>query len=106
MSNTPFTQKPSSVAAEIPEISAEAHRTTPDVRKVLGAYAEREVQRIRWSAVIAGLFLALGAQILLGLLGIAVGLTPLDIDTQSPFVGFGIGAGIWTAFVALTSLFV
>jgi hypothetical protein len=78
----------------------------PGVRKLLEAYAEREVQRIRWSAVIAGLFLAMGSEILLGSLGMAVGLTGGAPDTPGPLSRFGSSAGVWTVFSCLFSTFI
>ena len=76
------------------------------VRKVLEAHAAREVQKVRWGAVIAGLFLAISTQIVLGLLGIAIGLSSVDMRVPNPLSGFGESAGAWTVGSALVSLFV
>ena len=76
------------------------------VRKVLDAFEERDVQRIRWSAVIAGLFIAVGTQVLLGLLGAAIGLTAIDASDARPLAGLGLGAGIYMAVASLVALFV
>lgn len=83
-----------------------AHLHRPDVRKMLEAYAEREVQRIRWGAVMAGLFLALGSHILLGCLGNAFGFTTGASSSQGPLRYFGGNAGLWTMFTALSSTFI
>jgi hypothetical protein len=106
MSHIPLTPQPSPAAESVPEDSYHEQPSTTGVRKVLEAYAEREVQKVRWSAVIAGLFLAVGTQILLGLLGAAVGLTAMDARAPNPMASFGPSAGVWTAVVALFSLFV
>jgi hypothetical protein len=86
--------------------SEEAHLRVPDVRKMLEAYAEREVQRVRWSAVMAGLFLSLGSHILLGCLGSALGLTARASSSQGPLSNFGSSACLWTVFVSLFSTFI
>src|SRR5262245_33254065 len=109
MSNAP--QMPPPVS---PESTAAAPPTEPidyervpetGVRKVL-APELREVPRIRWGAVIAGLFFAIGTQLLLALLGVAVGLTAIEPGSATPFQGLGLGAGVWMAISSLISLFV
>src|SRR6185503_10315988 len=106
MSHETFTSQSSSAVPSPPLSGVEDQLSTTGVRKVLAAFAERDVQRIRWSAVIAGLFLAIGTQILLGLLGISIGLTTVDPRAPNPLSGLGAGAGIWTAIASLISLFV
>jgi hypothetical protein len=76
------------------------------VRKMLDAFEERDLSRIRWSSVLAGLFLALGALTLLGLLGVAVGLSVLDLRAANPLARLSVGLGIWMGFSALIALFV
>jgi len=60
--------------------------------------------RINWGAVIAGLVIALGLQLVLGLAGAATGLAVYDVgDSGRPF---GIGAAIWALLTPLIALFV
>jgi hypothetical protein len=60
--------------------------------------------RVRWGPIIAGLFCALSALTLLGVLGLAVGFTAYDAEDR--LRNFGIGAGIWAAASALIAFFV
>lgn len=58
--------------------------------------------RVRWGAVIAGLFAALSTLAVLSVLGAAIGLSAYDAgDNARPF---NIGAGIWGALSMLISL--
>lgn len=74
-------------------------------------YVERDmvrvvtpVDRVRWSAVFAGLFTTISTFILLSVLGIAIGATAFTPgDTLS---GFGTSAGIWSAVSALIAFFI
>jgi hypothetical protein len=52
------------------------------------------VDRIRWGAVLAGLFASLTTLVVLGVLGLALGLT--SYDAGDPLSSFGLGAGIWS----------
>lgn len=60
--------------------------------------------RVRWGAVFAGLLIAMVTQILLGLLGLAVGLTAFTPGEADP--GLGIGSSIWLVISTLISVFV
>jgi hypothetical protein len=108
MSNAPYEPpKPIPAAAPASERLDYSELPPTGVRKIPTVdYEERPVQRFRWGAVIAGLFLAIASQILLGMLGIAVGLTAVNPASASPLSGVGLGAGIWTVIAALISLFV
>src|SRR5687768_4385628 len=55
--------------------------------------------RVRWPAVIAGLFAALSTLALLGVLGTAIGLSAYDAGDRAR--NFGIGAGVWGILSAL-----
>lgn len=55
---------------------------------------------VRWAAVLAGLFTALTAVIVLTVLGIAIGLTSLDAANPR---SFGIGAGVYGAISAIVA---
>ncbi len=59
--------------------------------------------RVRWGAVLAGLFAALSTMALLSVLGLAIGFSSVDAGDQVS--DFGIGAGIWGAIVALAAFF-
>ncbi|HMQ54228.1 MAG TPA: hypothetical protein PKE64_11905 [Anaerolineae bacterium] len=62
------------------------------------------IDRIRWGSVIAGLFTALSALVVLNILGLAIGLSSYDIgDTMS---NFGLGAGIWGAISTLIAFMI
>ncbi len=63
-------------------------------------------QRVRWGAVFAGLIVAIVTQFLLGVLGLAVGLTALEPREGAPGAGFGWGAAIWASVSLLISLFI
>jgi len=76
------------------------------VRKMLDAFEERDLQRVRWSSVLAGLFLALGTLVLLGLLGFATGVSVLDTGGRASLERLGTGMGLWMAFASLVALFV
>jgi hypothetical protein len=62
--------------------------------------------RLSWGAIFAGLVVAVVVQVLLSLLGLAIGFGALDFRTGQPFQDIGIGAGIWAVATALISLFV
>jgi len=53
------------------------------------------MDRVRWSAVLAGLVTALSTLVLLSVLGLAIGLT--TFETGDELSNFGIGAGVWGA---------
>jgi hypothetical protein len=105
MSNVTNTPQPSAAASQVSPVDPE-HLTLTGVRKVLEAYAEREVQRVRWSAVIAGLFLAAGTKILLILMGNAVGLTTAAVSAPAPLAGITVSGGVWTTLSVLVGFFV
>lgn len=75
-----------------------AGRPVADV-DVTAAVAVTPTDRVRWASVIAGLFAAMTALIVLTVLGIAVGLTAYDPGDRAS--GFGLGAGVWAAISAL-----
>ncbi len=63
-------------------------------------------QRVSWAAVLAGVTVALVTQLLLGVLGIAIGASTIDpLREADPAAGLGTGAGIWFALTGLISLF-
>src|SRR5882757_9114992 len=68
-----------------------------------GPVAEQHVH-ISWRAVIAGVVIALAVDVLLSLLGFAVGLTAFA-PTAGATKGVGIGLGIWLILTAIASVF-
>lgn len=65
------------------------------------------IKRISWSAVFAGVLVAIVTQMLLTLLGIGIGLGTIDpVEEQNPAEGLGIGSAIWYIVSSLLSLFV
>jgi len=75
------------------------------VRKVIDAFQERDRQWVRWGAVAAGFVVAVGLQLLLTLLAVALGVTAgprLGIDAEN----LTIGAGIWFVVQSLITMFV
>ncbi len=62
--------------------------------------------RVSWAAVLAGVTVALVSQLLLGVLGIAIGASAIDpLHEADPTRGLGTGAGIWFVLSGLISLF-
>jgi hypothetical protein len=93
-------------------LGPEPHADIPPtgVRRVLGAYEERSLQRVRWGAVLAGLVLAIAAQALLGLLGLAIALSASKPELGgfgdgSPLARLGSGFGVWLGIASLLGLF-
>jgi hypothetical protein len=63
------------------------------------------MRRMSWGAVIAGVVAVLSVQILLTVLGLAVGATALD-PGQDSAKSIGIGAGIWIGISGLIALLI
>jgi hypothetical protein len=62
--------------------------------------------RVRWSAVSAGWAVGLATQLVLTLLGLAIGAWSIDLQDAEPVGGVPIGTGIWTGISMLVSAFV
>ncbi len=63
------------------------------------------VKRISWSAVFAGVLIAVVSQLLLSLLGLGIGLGTIDpMEEQNPTAGLGTGTAIWYVVSSLLSL--
>lgn len=105
MEGAPYIPKSGS---ELRDESPLDYETLPPtgVRKVLNAFEERDLSRIRWSAVVAGLFLAVATQLVLGLLGVAIGLSAAAEGVTPPLEAIGVGTGVYMAVASLVSLFV
>lgn len=64
------------------------------------------LSRVSWGAIFAGVIVTLVIQLLLGILGIAIGASTIDpLREQNPTGGLGTGAGIWFIITGLVSLF-
>ena len=61
-------------------------------------------QRFSWSSTLAGLVAALAVMLVLSVLGLAIGLSTVDRNSQAS--NYGIGAGIWGGASALIAFFV
>jgi hypothetical protein len=61
--------------------------------------------RIRWSAVFAGFVVGVSVQIVLTLLGLAIGAWSIDLHESQPAEGIPLGTGIWTGLSMLISAF-
>lgn len=87
--------------------SIPSERTT--VRTAATTYPayDRPFARISWGAIFAGAIIALATQIVLSLIGMAIGLATLSPATgDSPSgTALGTGAGIWIVISSLVSLF-
>jgi len=64
-------------------------------------------RRVSWGAVFAGLVIGLAIQLLLSLLGVAVGASTIDPGQgDTPGKGIAIGAGIWFLISGLVSAYI
>lgn len=62
--------------------------------------------RVRWSAVLAGWAVGLATQLVLTLLGLAIGAWSIDLHDAEPAGGVPLGTGIWTGVSMLISAFI
>lgn len=66
-----------------------------------------QTTRVSWGGVWSGVLVAVGVLLLLGVLGLAVGTSAVDVGANgSGARGLGVGAGVWTALTLLIALFV
>lgn len=64
------------------------------------------ISRLSWSAVIAGVFIAIAIQLLLSFLGLGIGFGSINpLDEAKPFSGLGTGALVWWIVTMLISVF-
>ncbi len=94
------------------ERGEEAHLAARPERSDVGSWAPpgpgaATINRISWGAIFAGTAVALVVQLLLSLLGLAIGLSIVEpLTGGNPWRGIGIGAGIWWIISALLALFI
>jgi hypothetical protein len=90
-----------------PSSSIPSDRTTVRTATTYPVY-DRPSARISWGAVFAGAIIALATQIVLALIGMAIGLATLNPATgDSPSgTALGTGAAIWLVISSLVSLFI
>lgn len=62
--------------------------------------------RIKWWAVLAGLVVGIALQMVLTLLGLAIGAWSIDLKEAQPAGGIPLGTGLWTGISMLISAFV
>lgn len=62
--------------------------------------------RIKWGAVLAGLVVGIALQMVLTLLGLAIGAWSIDLKEAQPAGGIPLGIGLWTGISMLISAFV
>jgi len=62
--------------------------------------------RIKWGAIFAGLFVGVATQMVLTLLGLAIGAWSIDLQEAKPMGSIPLGTGIWSAISMLIAAFV
>lgn len=62
--------------------------------------------KVSWGPLFAGMFVALGAGVLLFVVGLAFGLSAIDPANPASARSAGIGTGIWTLIVPIIALFI
>ena len=62
--------------------------------------------RIKWGAVLAGVVVGIALQMVLTLLGLAIGAWSIDLKEAQPAGGIPLGIGLWTGISMLISAFV
>lgn len=64
----------------------------------------RDAVKVSWSAILAGLVVALGAWVFLSVLGLALGLSQVDPSAPATLRSAGMIAGIWSVIVPIVAL--
>jgi hypothetical protein len=71
------------------------------------AIAPAALRRISWGAVFAGAIVAIAIELMLGVLGVGVGASTINVHSDtSPISGLGLGAAIWFVISALISIYI
>lgn len=76
------------------------------VREVAAAEPAHARPKLRWGGVIAGLFIAVGVELALALLGAAIGLSVLDARGPSAIAGVQASAAVWAGIIVLVGALV
>ncbi len=72
-----------------------------------GATVAPLLKRISWSAIVAGVVLAMVVSLILNVLGTAIGSASIDpMQENNPMQGMATGAGVWLVASGIISLFV
>ena len=66
----------------------------------------RDTAKVSWGSIIAGLVVALGAWVLLTILGLAVGLSSVDPSHPASLRTGGMVSGVWSLIVAFVALLI
>lgn len=86
---------------------ATTQTTRTDFGRTEVANASYAHKRFSWGAVFAGVAMAIVVHILLGVLGLAIGVSTIDpLEEGNPIAGLGMGSAIYTVVSALIALFV
>jgi hypothetical protein len=81
-------------------------RMSETIHTTRGNAAIGFINRLSWSAIIAGVFIAIAVQLLLSFLGLSIGFGSVDpLEEAKPFSGLGTGALIWWIVTMLISVF-
>lgn len=91
--------------AEVSTIEKGAYMDTRNERAPVRNGNDGWLRRISWGAILAGAFVALGVQITLSLLGVAIGLAILDPMQGGGAGGVSAGTGIWMIISGIIALF-
>jgi hypothetical protein len=76
------------------------------VREAAADEPARARPKLRWGGVIAGLFIAVGVELALALLGAAIGLSVLDARGPSAIAGVQASAAVWAGIIVLVGALV
>src|SRR3990172_5522216 len=77
--------------------------TTTTTMPMVGAAPSPWYSRISWGSILAGVFVAIAAQLLLSALGVFIGYGTVAVTSISDLQDVSAAVGIWTAISALIS---
>lgn len=77
------------------------------IQPTTAPWAPSRVRRVSWGAIFAGLFVTIALQLMLTLLGAAVGAATVNpMQEQNPLKGLGTASGIWLLVTSLISIWI
>jgi ElaB/YqjD/DUF883 family membrane-anchored ribosome-binding protein len=90
------------------ETNGMATRSEVHERVVFAATPNPQGIRVVWGSIWSGFLVALGAFVLLTVLGLAIGISAADIGSpeDSSAAGWGISAAVWSGLTLLIALFI